>query len=146
MGDVPGGRQCGWEPAGSPAGPARNLAAWGGVGVRLQRQGYSLTESFLCAQTSAKHLTCVNSFNPHDPRIRELSLDLEPGCVKYTMWRVNVPYIKARKAKPHEWCDSLPGHGDQFCSRVDLGRMTPLSATPRSLPSLERNIRSRTHA
>lgn len=34
------------------------------------------------------------------------------------------PLHKARKAKPHEWCDPLPGHGDQFCSRVDLGRMT----------------------
>ena len=32
---APGGRQCGWEPAGSPAGPGRNLAARGVVGVRL---------------------------------------------------------------------------------------------------------------
>ena len=31
------GRQYGWEPAGSPAGPGRNLAARGGVGVRSQR-------------------------------------------------------------------------------------------------------------
>ena len=31
---VPGGRQCGWEPAGSPAGPGRNLASRGGVGHR----------------------------------------------------------------------------------------------------------------
>ena len=34
---APGGRQYGWEPAGSPAGPGRNLAARGGVGVRSQR-------------------------------------------------------------------------------------------------------------
>ena len=34
---APGGRQYGWEPAGSPAGPGRNLAALGGVGVRSQR-------------------------------------------------------------------------------------------------------------
>ena len=29
-------RQCGWEPAGSPAGPGRNLAARSGVGFRSQ--------------------------------------------------------------------------------------------------------------
>ena len=29
---APGGRQCGWEPTGSPAGPGRNLAVRGGVG------------------------------------------------------------------------------------------------------------------
>ena len=34
---APGGRQCGWEPAGSPAGPGQNLAAQGVVGVRSQR-------------------------------------------------------------------------------------------------------------
>ena len=33
---APGGRQYGWEPAGSPAGPGRNLAARGGVGFRSQ--------------------------------------------------------------------------------------------------------------
>ena len=30
----------------------------------------------------------------------ELSHDLEPGCVKYTMWTVNVPYIKLGRRNP----------------------------------------------
>ena len=34
---APGGRQCDWETAGSPAGPGRNLAARGGVRFRSQR-------------------------------------------------------------------------------------------------------------